>query len=83
MTDIEKLKIILREDTCPFFTDDVLQYHLENNDNDLGKTAYVCLVVKAEDTTVAISGLSVPDTSKYFLRLAQKYRPNNSRTLSG
>lgn len=83
MTNLEELKIILREDACPFFTDDILAYHLEKNDDDISKTAYDCLIIKAEDTTVMISGLSVPDTSKYFLRLAQKYRPNNSRTLGG
>lgn len=81
MTAREELKIILRETACPFFTDEQLDYYLSKNADDINKTAYDCLIIKAEDTTVAISGLTVPDTSKYFLRLAQKYRPNNSGTL--
>jgi len=81
MTPKEELKIILRETACPFFTDEQLDYYLSKNVDDVNKTAYDCLIIKAEDTTVAISGLSVADTSKYFLRLAQKYRPNNGGIL--
>jgi len=41
------------------------------------------LLVKAEDTTLSISGISAADTSAYFRRLASKYRPSNSGTLKG
>ena len=39
--------------------------------------------VKAEDTTLSVSGLNCADTSKYFRRLAQRYRQNNSGQLKG
>ena len=44
---------------------------------------YECLVVKSEETSLQISGMTTNDTSKYFLRLASHYRPNNSRVLKG
>lgn len=83
LTRIEHLKLILREETCPFFSDEELTFRLQENGNDLNKTAYQCLLVKAEDTTLSVSGLQAADTSKYFRRLAQQYRPTNSRVLSG
>ena len=80
---VDELKIILREKDCPFFTDEELEYYLEKNKNDLNATAYHCLIVKSEDTTLNISGMNVADTSKYFRRLAQRYRKNNSGILAG
>lgn len=80
---IEQLKLILRERDCPFFSDDELKFYLEKNGNDFNSTAYECLIVKAEDTTLSVSGLQCADTSKYFRRLAQQYRPNHSGILPG
>ena len=39
-------------------------------------------LIKAEDTTLSVSGLNCADTSKYFRRLAQRYRQNNSGQLT-
>lgn len=83
MNVVGELKIILRENDCPFFTDEELDYYLQKNNNDLDATAYHCLIVKAEDTTLNISGMNASDTSKYFRRLAQRYKKNNSGILSG
>lgn len=78
---LEKLKIVLREKDCPFFDDEEILFYLSENGNDFNKTAYQCLIIKAENTTLSMSGLEVGDTSKYFRRLAQRYRGNNSRVL--
>lgn len=78
-----KIKLILREEQCPFFSDEELQFYYNENSKDLNKTLYQCLIIKSEDTTLGVSGLTIPDTSKYFRRLAQRYRPNNSGTLLG
>lgn len=78
---LEKLKIVLREEDCPLFSDEELEFFLEENGNDFNKTAYECLIMKSENTTLNMSGLELGDTSKYFRRLAQKYRTNNSRVL--
>ena len=83
MTTVEELKIALREKDCPFFTDEELNYYLKANDNDFKKAAYECLMIKSENTTLNLSGFETADTSKYFRRLAQKYRQNNSRVLEG
>lgn len=83
MRDIEKLKIILRETDIPFFTDEELEFYLAENDGDFDATAYQCLIIKAENTTMSISGMSTADSSSYFRRLAARYRPNNSGILRG
>lgn len=83
MNNIEKLKLILREKDCPFFSDEELEFYLEENGHELHKAAYRCLIVKSENTELNISGLNAADSSKYFLRLAQQYRQNNSGILSG
>ena len=81
-TQLKELKMILRENDCPFFTDEELEYYASISKS-LKETAYTCLIVKAENTALSVSGLDCGDTSKYFLRLAQKYRPNNSGILKG
>jgi hypothetical protein len=83
MTPIEELKIILREKDYPMFTDEELAYYLEKNGNLVESTAYQCLLIKAENTTLNVSGLSTADSSAYFRRLARKCRPNNSGILGG
>lgn len=83
MSSIDDLKIVLREREIPFFTDEELNFYLSQNSGDYDATAYQCLIIKSEDTTLNISGLSTADTSKYFKRLASKYRPRNTGILSG
>lgn len=80
---LDRLKIVLRENDCPLFTDDELQFYLNENNGDFNATAYQCLIIKSENTTLNISGFETGDTSKYFRRLAQRYRKNNSRVLKG
>lgn len=83
MAGIDRMKRILRESDVPFFTDEDLQFYLDENNGDENAAIYQCLLVKAEDTTLSISGISAADTSSYFKRLASKYRPNNSGMLTG
>lgn len=78
---VKELKLILREHDIPFFTDEELEYYLNKNGNSVSNTAYECLLLKSEDTGIQISGLTLGDSSKYFRRLAARYRPNNSGTL--
>ena len=83
LSDVERVKKILREEECPFFSDDDIGFYLSENKGNVNKTLYQCFLIKAEDTTLSVSGLNCGDTSKYFRRLAQKYRPNNSGNLKG
>lgn len=77
------LKMILREDDIPFFSDEQLMFYLSQNRDDISATAYQCLLIKAENTTLQASGLNLADTSAYFRRLAGMYRPSNTGTLRG
>ena len=77
------LKTVLREEAAPYFTDSELVFYYNKNKGDLNSTLYECFTVKADDTTLSISGLSLGDTSKYFRRLAQQYRPRNTGILKG
>ncbi len=81
MGTLERLKLVLREDDCPFFSDEELMFFLGENGNNFNDTAYQCLIMKSENTSLTMSGLELGDTSKYFRRMAQKYRTNNSRVL--
>lgn len=82
MREIQELKLILREETSPFFTDEELSYYLEKNQSDINKTAYECLLLKAEDDSIALpGGLQLANNSTYWLRLAKQYKPNGSRIL--
>jgi hypothetical protein len=81
--ELDNIKKILREESCPFFSDDELLFYYEKNKKNMEKTIYECLIVKSEDTTLSVSGLNCSDTSKYFLRLASHYKPNNGGILGG
>lgn len=80
---IEQIKIIIREKDVPYFSDEEIQAYLELNNNNYKKTIYDLLLVKAENTTTSISGLSIADSSAYFRRLARRYSPTNSQVLKG
>jgi hypothetical protein len=82
MGSLDDLKIVLREDHYQYFTDQQLAFYLNENNGDYRATAYQCLLVKSENSSLIVSGLTVGDTSTYFRRLASKYRPNNSGILS-
>lgn len=83
LSSIDDLKIILREGEIPFFTDEELDFYVRQNDGDYNATAYQCLIIKSENTTLSLSGLSLADTSSYFKRVASRYRPRNTGILSG
>lgn len=79
----DRIKKLLREEECPFFVDGDIEFYLSENGGNVNKTLYQMLLIKAEDTTLNVSGLNCADTSKYFRRLAQMYRQNNSGQLKG
>ena len=82
MGEIQELKLILREETSPFFTDEEIAYYLNKNNGNINSTAYECLLLKAEDDSIALlGGLTLANNSAYWLRLAKKYKPNGSRIL--
>lgn len=83
MNAIEKIKFICREGEIPFFAEGEIEGYLALNNGDVDKTIYDCLIVKSENSTISVSGLTTQDTSSYFRRLADQYKPNNSGILGG
>ena len=83
MTVLDELKLVLRESDIPFFTDEELLYYLEKHNGSFNDTAYECLIVKSENTALNLAGLTIQDSSEYFRRLADRYRPRHSGVLRG
>ena len=87
MTDIdggiERIKIETREHQCPYFEDEDIEYYLQKNSYDVDATIYELLLIKAEDSTITVSGMTTDDTSGYFRRLASRYKRFNSGILIG
>ena len=83
MTDIEVLKKEIREEQVPFFEDGDFQYYLDKNEGNVNATIYEMLIIKSEDSTISVSGLTTQDSSGYFKRLASKYKQFNSGILEG
>lgn len=79
--DVEMIKRETRENMSPYFDDGDIEYYLEKNDGDVKATIYELLLIKAEDSTISVDGLSTQDTSAYFRRLASRYRSYNSGVL--
>ena len=80
--NLSKLKFILREKEMPMFTDEELQEYLAEAES-FEMALYDLLLLKSENTGLTVSGLEIEDTSSYFRRLAQTYRPHNSGILGG
>lgn len=83
MTDIERIKREIRETQSPYFDEDDFKYYLEKNNGDVNATIYEMLIIKSEDSTISVSGLSTQDTSAYFKRIASRYKPFNSGVIQG
>lgn len=80
---IDKIKREIREKQCPYFDDGDIEYYLSKNNGDVNKTIYELLIIKSEDASITVSGLTTQDMSGYFKRLASKYRQYNSGILEG
>ena len=82
INSIDELKLILREDDIPFFTDEQISKYIALYET-LDLALYAMVMVKAENTQMQIAGMTTQDTSSYFRKLARQYRPNNSGILKG
>lgn len=80
---IDNIKREIRENQSPYFENEDIEYYLSKNNGDVNATIYELLIIKSEDSTISVSGLSTADTSAYFKRLASRYKTFNSGTLIG
>ena len=79
---LQAIRIEIRENQSPYFEDEDIQYYFQKNDGDFEATVYELLIVKSEDSSLSVSGLSTGDTSRYFKMLASKHRKYNSGVLT-
>lgn len=79
---LQAIRIEIRENQSPYFEDEDIQYYFRKNDGDFEATVYELLIVKSEDSSLSVSGLSTGDTSRYFKMLASKHRKYNSGVLT-
>lgn len=83
-TDEEKIAYIkrcVREEQIPYFPEDDFAFYLQKNGGNVNATIYELLCLKAEDSSITVSGLTTKDTSAYFRRLASRYKTYNSGVL--
>lgn len=73
---VQELKGILRETEIPFFSDSEIEYQLTQSHDNVDEAAYRLCIIKAEKCPLSISGLTLSDSSEYWLRLAAMYRPS-------
>lgn len=83
LTDIQRIKKEIREEQSKYFDENDFDYYLDKNDGNVDATIYEMLIIKSEDSSISVSGLTTSDTSGYFKRLASKYRQFNTGSLSG
>lgn len=83
MSNLERMRKILREEDYPMFSDEDLEFYISENNGDVNAAIYQCLLIKSEENAVSITGLSAADSSSYFKRLASQYKPNNTGILQG
>lgn len=81
LAPLDEIKLVIRENEYPMFSEVELQYYLDKNEGSINDTIYECLIMKSENSTIQMTGLNASDTSSYFKRLASRYRPNNSGIL--
>lgn len=75
------IKHCVREEQIPYFQEADFLFYLQKNSGDVNATIYEMLLVKAEDSSITVSGLTTKDTSAYFRRLASRYKTYNSGVL--
>lgn len=80
---IDNIKREIRENQSPYFENEDIEYYLNKNGGDINATIYELLIIKSEDSTISVSGLSTADTSAYFKRLASRYKQFHSGVLNG
>ena len=83
LSPIDQIRLEIREEMCPYFNEGEIEQYLEKNNGDVEATIYELLIVKSEDSTITLSGLTTADTSGYFKRLASTHKRHNTGILEG
>ena len=75
MDELQKLKILLLESKYPLFTDEELMVFLEDNGENVYKTASeLCLLKADNDKSVTVGPIKIESAgSEFWLKLSEKY----------
>lgn len=82
MTDLEKLKAMIDEESYPYFTDEYLQARINQIGVEYGITLEsiardLCLI-KAGIEEIKLGDITIPSPRNHFLMLASGYRQNQT-----
>lgn len=77
-TDIDEVKARLREEEVPYFDDSEVEQQISLAGGDLDTATYNLAILKSQNCSLSLSGLSLPDSSQYWLRVASMYRPSQT-----
>ncbi|HBJ2602287.1 TPA: hypothetical protein LA751_001566 [Clostridium botulinum] len=78
------LKFNLQERQYPYFEDNELKILLENNDNNVLKASWKgCLLKATADDGTNLGPLKTESNRDYWLGLAEQYKSDYERSLSG
>lgn len=80
--EIAELKLRLREEDYPMFTNQELQYFIDTSES-LDMATYRAAIFKSEADGLTLNGITLNSTADFFLRIASMYRPINSGILKG
>lgn len=80
--DLNYMSRELREVDMPYFSQEELADILERSE-DVEEAIYSAAILKAENTSMQVSGVTTADSSAYFLRIARRHKPNNTGQLKG
>lgn len=75
---VRRIKFVTQEKEYPMFTDEDIIWYLNEYNGNMRNTIYNLLCLKADTGAVQITGCTLPSPERYFMRIAQEYRPNNS-----
>lgn len=81
---LEKLKILLLESKYPFFSDEQLQIFLDDNEDDVYKTASELCYLKADgDSKVTVGPITIESAgADFWINLAEKYSKKSDELAS-
>ena len=80
---INSIMVEIREEQAPYFTFDEISYYYKKNNGDINATIYELLIIKSEDSSITVSGLSTQDTSAYFFFFFSRFKKFNTGVLTG
>lgn len=75
---LKTLKLNIREEQYPFFSDEELEKILADCGFDIADASYRALIMKAENDSMHLPDIDLESSRQYWLSLASLYRKNRT-----